>query len=197
VSRQKPSRPLAVSAVVDGAQRLEPMAEHRALPSSELEQQRRARGRQLGEHCVERARDGVEAGRLAGAEMGARVDDEAVEPERRRPGELVGERAARLGEHGGIGRREIDEVGGVGEERQGPGRRAFGRESGELVLGESGRAPLAGALDEDLQRLAAELAAAREGACHAAGGRDVGSESGHDGPQSKLSLAAGRPPRDC
>src|SRR5690606_14482213 len=108
---------LGVGELDDLRQLLEAPAQRRALAGGVLQQHARVAGLGAREDGVERPGDELYTRVDAGAEVAARVEDEAAQPQPVAAGELV--REAR---HGGaeyvlLGRSEVDQVGRVGDDR--------------------------------------------------------------------------------
>ena len=171
----------ARQAAADGRQLLEPVAEAGALAGGVLQQHASAAGGDVGEHPVELGGEARHPALLAGAGVGAGVEHQAVDPQRLTAVQLVGQRGARAGRHRAVGRRQVDQVAGVGEDRADGARRAGGAKRRDLLVVERFRPPLVGVLDEDLDRPAAEILTPRDGLGHPAGDRDVGAERRESG----------------
>ncbi len=160
----------------NGRELFEGMSDNGSLTGGELEQDLGRGTGSLDADSVQRRRDGGERGVDAAAQVGARVHDDAVEPQRRRPTELVGEPGTRLLDQRLVGGGEVDEIGRVGDDRRPAVPDMRGTEFFGLLGGERLRSPLTRTLDEDLQRVAAESGAALEGERDPAGRRDVGTQ---------------------
>jgi hypothetical protein len=108
--------------------------------------------------------------------MSAGMDDQGAGAQRRAAVELDAGEGARALAHRGMARREVDEIGGVRDQRPDPARPMRRPERRRLGVAERPGPPLARVLDEDLHRRAPQVDAALDGAHEAAGDRNVGAE---------------------
>ena len=120
------------------------------------------------------ADDGIQAGLFAGFHERAWMEGDQANAQRGRALDLILERQIRFLPEGCIGRGDVDQIGSMN------GNRAQVRmghrrilESGDVLLGERFRRPLAVALGEDQKRIASRLARALEGVVWPAGRADM------------------------
>jgi beta-lactam-binding protein with PASTA domain len=163
----------------DALEVFEPVAEDRPRPGGGLEQDPDSGGIGVRQYPSQGFGDHPQARLLAGSEMRSRVYHQGIEPEPSAALELVGQAGAGPLQDLRDGRGEVDQVGGV---RHHPPTGALppgGAEGLDLCLEQGAPAPLAGVLDEDLQRRAGHLRAAGEGQRQAPGHRDMSAQQLH------------------
>ena len=107
------------------------------------------------------------------------MHDQAIEVQRRGAIELFAERANRAAPQRGVGGREIDQIAVVRDDRTDPAFADAAAKGRHFIGRQLARAPLAGGLGEDLQRLAAACLGPIDRARQAAGNRQVRTEAWH------------------
>src|SRR5581483_9750489 len=174
------AEPIAVRRRVDERREVrEAPADLRPLPRRVLERDRRRIAAAGAQHLPEGAPRGPDAGRVAGARVRAGMADEVRDPEPGAALELVRELGDGPPAEGLVGRRRIEEVAVVREERAYPARCVRRVEGAHVVVRDHACGPLARRASEDLHRLAAGADAALEGPVEAAGDRLVRAEERH------------------
>ena len=162
MSKQSRSRSFSLTASKMRAHLRERVAEIAALPRGDLQ---RDFGLEAGARfvrLVDRARDSRDAGLFARADVGARMRDQKRHAERLASLQLVDQALDRALAQLLVGRAQVEQVGVVRDDHLDPGLglRAFERLDFLARVGLGG--PLARALGENLDAIAADLQAARQ-----------------------------------
>ena len=152
MSRQTPTRRVRPTLADDGRQMLESVAEVRALSRRVLEQDADARPLPGRKEPAQRLRDEVKT--LGLRRVRSRMHDEPVEAERVGPIELLAERRDRLRAQRGVGRRDVNQIAVVRDDRRDARLARAAAERVALLRRNLARAPLADRLRENLERLA-------------------------------------------
>lgn len=169
---------VAVEPLEEAGEVLEVVADRRALTGRALEQHACRAAAPRAQDRSETGGDAIEGRGLARRAACAGVQHDAEQPERLGPIDLVGQRRARGGSQGGVGRREVDQVARVRDDGAEAGGVERPAEGVDLGARQHGRPPLIRVAREDLKRVAAGVDGPGDAPRDAAGDRHVGAEAG-------------------
>ena len=159
-----------------------------------LEQHHRLAAPPLAQQIEQSVGDQLEPFGFVADRVAAGMEDDAEQSERLGAIDLVAHRVKRLPAQRAIGRREVDQVARMRDDRKDAGGLDRGAERANFLGRHDAPAPLVGVLREDLQRVAAVHDRPLDGARQSAGDRHVRSEPWHVYRNPRLSVSS-RPDR--